>query len=288
MIGIFYVVSTPIGNLEDITLRALRVLKEVDCILCEDKRVTAKLLNKYQIKTKLISFHRFNEASRANKILSIIKNGQNVALVSDAGTPLLSDPGLSLISVFYKSNINIVSVPGPSALTAALSLCPYKLDEFLFVGFLPDSKNERKKLIESLNKRAKAVIIFLAPHDFNKYLNEIFNLYPSIDVFYAREITKMYEEHWSGKLKDLLEMSNKKKIRGEIVLCLDFHSVVENGKNHKLNNEELVDLLKSYISKGYSLKQASKNLAKEFNLSSKVLYDLYIKTESTNKKPLTI
>src|SRR3990167_2262652 len=147
-----YIVATPIGNLEDITLRALRILKEVDFILCEDKRVTTKLLNKYEIKSNLISLHKYNEQKLINHVLSILQAGKNAAIVSDAGTPLISDPGLSLISSLQENDIKVVSIPGPSALTGALSICPLKTNEFLFAGFLPESKTERKKLIESFTK----------------------------------------------------------------------------------------------------------------------------------------
>ena len=140
--GVLYVVATPIGNLEDITLRALRVLKEVDYILCEDKRITSKLLNKYAIKSTLIKYHKFNEQKESENILSLLNSGKKIALVSDAGTPLISDPGESLIYEALKNRIKVSPIPGPSSLTSALSLCPFASLEFLFIGFLPHKKSK--------------------------------------------------------------------------------------------------------------------------------------------------
>lgn len=219
---VLYIVATPIGNLEDITLRALRILKEVDFILCEDKRITVRLLNKYDIKTKLISFHKFNEINEFEHVLTLLKQGKNIALVCDSGTPLISDPGCKLVSGLKERNIKIVPIPGPSSLVCALSLFGIKSNEFLFIGFLPPKRSKRRKIIASLKDRAKTVILFVAPHDFKKYLKEISDFYPDINVFYARELTKIYEEDYKGIIKDLLNEIENKTIKGEIVLGLDF------------------------------------------------------------------
>lgn len=274
--GTLYIVATPIGNLEDITLRALRILKEVDFILCEDKRVTVKLLNKYQIKTKLISFHKFNESKNINYILSVLYQGKNIALLSDAGTPLISDPGSSLLSTLSKGNIKTISIPGPSALSSALSLCPFGLSDFLFVGFLPPKKMERDKLLRSLNQRSKNIVLFIAPHDIENYLQEIYDLYPEINVFYARELTKIYEETWSGEIKDLIFQLNKKKLKGEIVLILNFE---EDSQSQHLDEKRILKEISQRISKGYSLKETTKALAKELDLSSNKLYEIYVKNK---------
>lgn len=220
--GILYVVATPIGNLEDITLRALRILKEVDYILCEDKRITVRLLNKYNIKTKLISFHKFNEVSEFENVLSLLKGGKNIALVSDSGTPLISDPGYKLIYGLREQNTKIVPIPGPSSLTCALSLFGIESNEFLYIGFLPAKRSKRRKIIASLKDRAKTIILFIAPHDFKKYLNEIYEFYPEIRIFYARELTKIYEDHYKGSIQYLLSEIEDKTIKGEIVLGLYF------------------------------------------------------------------
>lgn len=277
-----YVVATPIGNLEDITLRALRILKEVDFILCEDKRITSRLLNKYDIKTKLIDFHKFNESKRIDQVISLIKSGKNIALVSDSGTPLVSDPGSTLVSALKKEKIKTISIPGPSALTAALSVSPLVLNEFLFLGFLPSEKNKRHKILSSLKAKSNNVILFIAPHDFKKYTKEIFDIYPDVDVFYARELTKIYEETWAGRIKDLINDVGacvRKPLRGEIVLGICFNDT-EN--NHSVSDEEIIKIMKSYIDKGFSLKEASRKFAKEHNLSTNKIYDLYIKKRKGN------
>ena len=218
--GILYVVATPIGNLEDITLRAIRILKEADFILCEDKRQTVKLLNKYEIKSKLISFHKFNEEKIQNEVLSLLNSGKSLALVSDAGTPLISDPGSKLVLACHENKIKVISIPGSSSLTGALSVSGLDLKEFLFVGFLPGKKSKRKRLIASFNERSKNVVLFVGPHDFKKYINEIYEIFSDINVFYGRELTKIHEESWFGNIKELISNLNEFKAKGEIIFCL--------------------------------------------------------------------
>ncbi len=273
--GILYVVATPIGNLEDITLRALRILKEVDFILCEDKRVTVKLLNKYEIKTKLIPFHKYNEKTEAENILSNLKAGKSIALVSDAGSPLISDPGAELISIVYENKFKVITIPGASALISALSVCPIKFNEFTFLGFLPDKASKRNEVISSLAENSSIVVLYVAPHDFKKYIKEIDVQYSDINIFYARELTKIYEETWYGKIKDLLDLLEKKELKGEIVLVLDFREI--KSKRVEINKDELISKMKEHIASGESLKETSKYFAKEYQMSSRVLYELFTK-----------
>ena len=277
--GDLYVVATPIGNLEDITLRAIRILKEVDCILCEDKRITVRLLNKYEIKTKLISFHKYNETEEAENIISHLKSGKNIALVSDAGSPLISDPGTELISSAHKNNIKVITIPGPSALISALSICPIKFNEFTFLGFLPDKASKRNDLISSLKKNYSIIVLYIAPHDLKKYIKEIYSHYPEINIFYARELTKIYEEHWYGKIKDLIDLLEKKELKGEIVLVLDFRKI--RIKSLETDNSKLIKKMKELITKGQSLKEVSKLLAKEYDLPGNELYRIYLKNRGT-------
>lgn len=277
--GSLYIVATPIGNLEDITLRALRTLKEVDLILCEDKRTTIKLLNKYDIKTKLYSYHKFNEKSTTSEILEKLKNGENIALVSDAGTPVISDPGIELIKDARGENIKIIPIPGPSAVISAISISDKIKNEFLFIGFLSNEKNKRTELIKSLQERTKAAILYVAPHDIKKYLIEISAIYPDIEIFIAREITKIHEEYLSGKIEDIIERLDKKEMKGEIVLGLLF---TPKESPNKLSEEEIVKLTKGLINKGLSLKEASKVISEENNLSKNKIYNLIIK-ETTNE-----
>ena len=258
----------------------MRILKEVDYILCEDKRVTTRLLNKYLIKTKLISFHKFNEKDESDKVIMLLNSGNDIALVSDAGTPLIADPGYSLISLAEEYGIKVRSIPGPSSLTAALSVCPYFTNDFLFLGFLPEGKSKRSKIICSLDKKTKLVFLFIAPHDFKKYLNEIYEVYPEVEIFYSRELTKIYEEVWSGTIKDLVDIVGAcrgKPLKGEIVLGLYFRSDEKTKTRTMLPESKIVDKIKNYIKEGFSLKETSKILSKEFDLSSRGLYDLYIR-----------
>ncbi len=273
--GSLYVIATPIGNLEDITLRAIRILKEVDFILCEDKRITQKLLNKYEIKTKLISFHKFNEKEEAERIIDYLNGGKDIALVSDAGSPLISDPGADLISTAYKNGIKVISIPGACALISALSICPIKFNEFTFFGFLPEKVSKRNDLISSFSKNCSVAVLYIAPHDLKKYIKEIYDKYPTINIFHTRELTKIYEESWHGKIKDFLNLTEKRVFKGEMVLVLDFQEIRSN-KTRKPDND-IIDEMKKYISKGTSLKEASKLCAKEYDLSSNDLYKMYLK-----------
>lgn len=274
--GVLYVVATPIGNLEDITLRALRILKEVGFILCEDTRTTSKLLNKYQIKNKLISLHKFNEREVLDKALSLLRSNRKLALVSDAGTPLVSDPGAKLILEARKSKIKIIPIPGPSSLTSSLSICGFSLDEVMFIGFLPSSKNKRKEVLLSLKKKSKTVFIFIAPHDLKEYAMEIYEFYPDVELFFARELTKIHEESWQGSIKDFLDQIRDKKIKGEIVIGLNFAYLEKETNNLQVDNEVIIKEMKNYIDRGHSLKEASKLLGKKSNISSRALYNLYI------------
>ena len=275
--GVLYVVATPIGNLEDITLRALRILKEANYILCEDKRTTLKLLNKYKIKNNLISYHKFNEEKELPNIIQLLESGQNIALVSDAGSPLISDPGVQLISMVYKQGIRIVSIPGASALISTLSICPIKFNEFTFLGFLPDKTSKRIELISSLTKNASVAVIYIAPHDLKKYVKEICTQYPLINIFYARELTKFYEETWFGKIKDFISLIEEKKFKGEMVLVLDFRNVESNNERKSITNEDLLNFLNSQINAGLSVKSASKEASKFFKISSREIYNIYVK-----------
>ena len=279
MAGNIYVIATPIGNLEDITLRALRILGEVNFVLCEDKRVTLKLLNKYKIKTKLISFHKFNENKTIDYVFDLLGNENTIALVSDAGTPLISDPGSKLIARAHKEGIKVIPIPGASAVMSALSVSGLKLNDFLFIGFLPEQKLRREKLILSLKEKANNVIVFIAPHDLKKYLNEIFEKYPDVNVFYARELTKMFEELWAGNLENLLSKIEENSIKGEIVLILNFANV--KNKTNELSKVEILRDLKKYLKEGHSLKEATKIVGEHLDVSRKYLYDLYVKSLSS-------
>ncbi len=214
-----YIVSTPIGNLKDITFRAIDILKEVNFVACEDTRVTSILLKHYEIKKELISLNAANENSKIDYVLSRIENGENCALVSDAGTPAISDPGIRLISSAIKRNINVVSIPGASASISALTLSGFPTDSFLFEGFLPQKKGRQKKLKE-LSEEKRTIILYESTYRIEKLLNELNEYMPERNIAVCREITKKFEEIWRGKPKELLESLKNKVTKGEFVFII--------------------------------------------------------------------
>jgi 16S rRNA (cytidine1402-2'-O)-methyltransferase len=222
--GTLYMVATPIGNLEDITLRALRVLKEVDCILCEDTRHTKKLLGHYEISTRTESFHAHSDFSKMEKIAQWLEEGKNLALVSDAGTPLVSDPGSPLLLYLRErlgENASIVAVPGASALTAVLSIVPIQSGRFRFLGFLPHKKG-RQTIIKTMSQSSETHVLYESSHRIVKFLEEMVKDFPEARVWIAREITKQFEEVLSGTpayLHQLLTTSVHKQ-KGEFVVIV--------------------------------------------------------------------
>ena len=217
-----YVVGTPIGNLEDITLRALRVLSEVDIILCEDTRVTRKLLSKYEIKTKTLSYSS-DDPSKSSSVIKLLEEGKNIALVSDAGTPGISDPGSVLVSKI-REHFEIIAIPGPSALTAFLSIAGVPFSEFTFLGFLPHKKG-RETLFKEIAASQRAMVFYESPHRILKTLESLkthFGSYSTKRIIIGRELTKVFEEVVSGNPEDLLLYfeKNPEKVRGEFVVLV--------------------------------------------------------------------
>lgn len=273
-----FVVGLPIGNLQDITLRALEVLKKVKYIACEDTRSFKKLINYYQLGVKkLVSLYKDNEKKRANKILELLKEGEEVALVSESGTPLLSDPGAFLVKKAYETGIKVVPIPGVSALTCALSVSGISLERgFHFLGFLPRKKSEKEKLLKTLPQSVPWVI-FEAPHRFKKTLKELLDILGNRKCFLARELTKVHEELLWCDLKTLLE---KDKFLGEITLI-----IIPNEKeacltkNYFLKEEVLLEKVKKEFielkNQGFKLKESIKFLSKKYRIPSKKLYQLF-------------
>ncbi|MEW6008280.1 MAG: 16S rRNA (cytidine(1402)-2'-O)-methyltransferase [Candidatus Omnitrophota bacterium] len=215
-----YIVSTPIGNLKDITLRALEVLKSVDFIACEDTRVTARLLSRYNIQKPLISYHSYNKLQQGNLLIEKLKSGQSGALVSDSGTPGVSDPGSLLISQAIEAGIDISVIPGPSALLAALSASGFPSDNFYFCGFLSSKANRRKRQLEELKKLKTTVVFYEAPHRILKTLNDILEIFGDIEICLAREMTKKFEEIRREKVSLSLHHFSKTPSRGEFVIVI--------------------------------------------------------------------
>lgn len=219
--GILYVVSTPIGNLEDITLRALRILKEVDLIAAEDTRRTRKLLSFYDIHTPLTSYFAHNEARKGAQLISKLKEGRQVALVSDAGTPGISDPGYRLLQSAWKEDIQLIPIPGASAVTAVLSISGLSDQGFLFEGFLPPKTKKRREKLEQLKEEARTVILFESPHRFTATLADMEEILGERQILIARELTKKFEELLRGTPAQIREKLGERKPRGEFTLIIE-------------------------------------------------------------------
>jgi len=218
--GCLYLVATPIGNLEDITLRALRVLKEADLIACEDTRQTQKLLQHYAIHKELVSYHAHNELTRAPELVIQLEEGAQVALVSDAGTPVVSDPGHRLVAQCLRHHIPVVPIPGPSAFVAALAASGMPTEEFLFVGFLPSRAGARRKKLDALKAEPRALVLYEAPHRLAETLSDAADILGSRQAVVAREVTKIHEEFLRGSLAELRDAARKRAPRGEITLLI--------------------------------------------------------------------
>jgi 16S rRNA (cytidine1402-2'-O)-methyltransferase len=218
--GCLYLVATPIGNLEDITLRALRVLKEADLIACEDTRQTQKLLQHYAIHKEMVSYHEHNELTRAPELVIQLEEGAQVALVSDAGTPVVSDPGHRLVVLCLRHHIPVVPIPGPSAFVAALAASGMPTEEFLFVGFLPSRAGARRKKLDALKAEPRALVLYEAPHRLADTLSDASDILGSRPAVVAREVTKIHEEFLRGSLAELRDAARKRAPRGEITLLI--------------------------------------------------------------------
>ena len=260
-----YVVSTPIGNLSDITFRAIEVLKKSDYILCEDTRHSLKLLNFYNIKNKLISFHKFNEKKNCDEIFNDIRNGKSISLISDAGTPLISDPGEFLIKSARNLGIQVIPIPGPSATIAAISVSGFDT-KFYFYGFLSKKNNERDKELEILSKINSSIVLYLPARDLKKYLNQFLLFFRDKQIFIAREITKLHETYLSGTADELIKIISKDDFKGEITLVIDNKLVDSAVSNIDLKNE-----IKLLLNK-MSSKDIAEYLAVKFKMSKKVIY----------------
>ena len=272
--GILYICGTPIGNLEDITLRALKILKKVKLIAAEDTRHTKKLLNHYRINTKATSYYEYNKFKKAPYLVEILKNGQDIALVSDAGMPGISDPGYVLIDLALKSNIKIIPVPGVSALTTALVVSGLPTDKFVFEGFLPRKIKERKKYFKSIENEERTIIFYEAPHRLKRALKDMLDIWGDRRIIIARELTKKYEEIIRGNLNQVLTEINTKEIKGEITL------VVQGGIRKKENDitdflqRECImeEYLKKLKKQGYSSKDIIKITQEKLNIPKNIIY----------------
>jgi 16S rRNA (cytidine1402-2'-O)-methyltransferase len=272
MAGTLYLVSTPIGNLEDITHRAVRVLGEVDIIACEDTRHTKKLLNHYGIKTRTVSYHEHNERERAAELVEKLKLGSNVAVVSDAGTPGISDPGFRLTRVAIENDIRVVPVPGPSALITALVASGMPTDEFFFGGFLPARSGARRTRLGELRSIPATLIFYEGPHRIAATLKDAQEILGEREAVVARELTKMHEEIVRGRLSDLAaRFSSADSARGELVLIIDRALIEVEGEKDKAV-ASVAALVAELENGGLDHRAALKKAARELGLSRAEAY----------------
>jgi 16S rRNA (cytidine1402-2'-O)-methyltransferase len=266
--GTLYIVSTPIGNLEDVTLRALRVLKEADLIAAEDTRHSLKFLNHFGIKKPLISYWGEKEKVRAEETLQRLKDGQSVALISDAGTPGISDPGTLLIRKAIEEGISVVPVPGPSAVITALSLSGFSTEEFTFIGFLPAKQMQRRKILERLSLEQRTLVFYEAPHRILDTISDFADVMGDRNIVVIKELTKFYEEVLRGTVPDVLVRLEQSTIAGEYVIVLEGRPETET-----LNMDDALAEVRELMRKGLGRKDAVKRIAGAYGLSRKELYD---------------
>ena len=278
--GCLYLVGTPIGNLEDITLRALRILREADQIAAEDTRHTQKLLSHYEISRPMVSYHEHNEMTRAPELLIALEQGAKIALVSDAGTPLVSDPGYRLVTLCLRHQIPVVPIPGPSALLASLSASGLPNEEFLFVGFLPARSGERRRALERLRIEDRTIILYEAPHRVEECVADAREILGDRPACLAREVTKLHEEFRRGKLSALAASLAERPARGEITLLIgaedpaDARAQADSAQSLSERVEELIRQAK------LDRKEALKLAAKERGLTRRAAYDRLVEERS--------
>jgi 16S rRNA (cytidine1402-2'-O)-methyltransferase len=267
--GTLYLVATPIGNLADITHRAIDVLSRVALIACEDTRHTRKLLQHYGIATRTISYHEHNEQERARQLIELLREGRNVAVVSDAGTPSISDPGFRLVRAAIENDLPVVPVPGPSALISALIAAGLPTDEFFFGGFLPARSNARRTRLNELRSVPGTLIFYEAPHRLFETLNDAFEILGEREAVVARELTKLHEEIKRDRLSVLVKHYSKEEPRGEIVLLID-RKVIETANNTEV--QKISSLVDQFERDGLDHRAALKKAARELGLSRAEAY----------------
>ncbi|QIB27792.1 16S rRNA (cytidine(1402)-2'-O)-methyltransferase [Caloranaerobacter azorensis] len=271
--GVLYVCPTPIGNLEDITIRVLNVLKSVDLIAAEDTRHTLKLLNHYDIKKPLTSYHEHNMKQKGKILIDKLLKGENIALVSDAGMPGISDPGEDLIRLAIENGVRVVGLPGPSASLLALVISGLPTNRFVFEGFLPSNKKERRKRLNKIRKEDRTIIFYEAPHRLINSLKDMNEILGDRKIAVARELTKRYEEIFRGTLKEAINKFQKDGIKGEFVLVIEGAKIEDNEfDNNWWTDITVKEHILFYINKGLGKKEAIKMVAKERNIPKRDVY----------------
>lgn len=272
--GKLYIVGTPIGNLDDITIRAIETLKKVDVILAEDTRQTLKLLNHFEISKHMISYHRHNEDDKIEKIVEILNSGKNLALVSDAGMPIISDPGQNLVKYLVENNYDIEVVPGVTALITAIVRSGLDSTRFTFEGFLSVNKKQRKERLKSLVNETRTMIFYEAPHKILYTLKDMYEVLGNRNICICRELTKIHEEYRHTTFKEAISNIEKNGIKGEIVLIVEGKSEIELEQKRKEELEKIdpIELVKEYMNDGIDKKEAIKKVAKELGVNKNEVY----------------
>lgn len=263
-----YLIPTPIGNMEDITYRAVNILNKVDVVFSEDTRVTQMLLKKFDIKKKTISSHKFNESENKEKMLEYLKNGKDVGVVSDRGTPGISDPGVILANCAISNNYNVVGLPGPTALIPALIVSGIDIDKFLFFGFLDSKESKRKKQLEELRKYDISLIFYEAPHRIEKTLQNINDVLGNRNISISREISKKFEEVYRGKILEIIPYM--KNVKGELVIIVEGEKTVND-----YSNLTITEHVNMYIKENNVTTEAIKLVARDRGVSRKEVYNIY-------------
>lgn len=279
MSGKLYLCATPIGNLEDITLRVLRTLKEVDLIAAEDTRHSIKLLNHYEIKTPMTSYHEHNKIEKAHYLVDQLLSGKSIALVTDAGTPAISDPGEELVRQCYATGIEVTSLPGPAACITALTLSGLSSRRFAFEAFLTPDKKERQRILEELKAETRTIIIYEAPHHLIKTIEELKDVLGERQVTLCRELTKKHEEAWQTTFSEALVYYKNEAPRGEYVLVIEGRSMEDLQKEQQQNWQKMsiVEHVAYYEEQGWEHKEAMKLAAKDRGVSKREIYQALLK-----------
>lgn len=276
MAGKIYLVATPIGNLSDISIRAVDTLKNVDVIACEDTRNTIKLLNHFEIKAPLTSYHEYNKIDKAYELCEKVKTGKNIAFVSDAGMPAISDPGYELVDIAYKEGLNVTVIPGASAVVSALAISGISSRRFSFEGFLPSDKNEKKEILTELSQESRTIILYEAPHRLLKTLKELFECMGDRKISIVRELTKLHEEVIRGNLGKIIAdyESCDIAVKGEYVLVIEGKSLLEKRSERQKSFEEISikEHFDKYILMGLDKKEAMKAVAKDRGIQKREVY----------------
>ena len=270
--GVLYLCATPIGNLEDITFRVLRILKEVDIIAVESIKRTLKLINHFEINTRMVSYREDNRDSQGEYIVGLLESGKNIALVSDAGMPGLSDPGNHLIRLCYEQNIKVTCVPGPSSILTSLVLSGFSPNRFVFEGFLPRKKLKRTSIIKQIAMEERPVIIFEAPHRLLKLIKELDEEIGERNICITRELTKIYEEVKWGRPSELIDYLSKEEIKGEIILIIDSLKISGMENTGGLENRSVEEHMRELIDQGKKLKDAAREVSRLCSIPIKEAY----------------